>query len=204
MKKTLTLNLAVVVLEIIGFALSLGKNGQSFVRFYTEDSNLLALAACAVTAVFAVRAISGHGAAPEWVRIFKYIALCCTTLTFVVVVLILGPMTGSVRGYLFFLFGSSMLYHHFLCPVLMFVSFVFFEKGPALQKKHIGAALVPTAIYAAVILTLNIAGSITGPYPFLRVYDQPLWMSCMWVAVIFGAACLIAACVRVVYNRVSR
>lgn len=202
-KLSIVINAAIIILEIIGFMISFADKGMTFIRFYTQDSNLIALVACIITVVCTVQSLHRSTAVPAWVRICKYIAVCCTTLTFLVVILILGPMMGSAHGYLFFLFGSSMLYHHFFCPVLIFISFVFLENGIILKKRHIIAAFIPTAVYAVITISLNITRTISGPYPFLRVHDQPLWMSFVWVAVILGTACLIAAVMRLLYNRAA-
>ena len=43
----------------------------------------------------------------------------------------------------FLLTESSMLYHHLLNPVLVFVSFVFLEREPRLPARNIPLALVP-------------------------------------------------------------
>ena len=47
LKISLALNLIVVVLDTIGIVQGLGRPGQSMFLFYTEDSNILSLAACA-------------------------------------------------------------------------------------------------------------------------------------------------------------
>jgi len=36
------------------------------------------------------------------------------------------------------------------------------------------------AIYAVVIVICNILRIIEGPYPFLRVYDQPIYMTILY------------------------
>ena len=188
----LLLNISVAVMEIPAFRLSLLRNGKSLIQFYTEDSNLLAGISCIVMAVFLIRKISGGAAVPNWAGILKYMSVCCLTLTFLVVIFVLGPMTGSSNGFLSFLFKNSMLYQHFLCPIVLFISFMFFENDFALEKRHIKFAMMPTLLYASVILVLNITRSVTGPYPFLYIYDQPVWASVLWLAVIIGSSFLIA------------
>ena len=43
-----------------------------------------------------------------------------------------------------------------------------------------------------IMLAANVARVYKGPYPFFYVYEQPLWVSGMWVVVILGGALLIA------------
>lgn len=188
------LNLAVVVMELWATYLSAVRNGSGLFQYYTEDSNLFALAACALCAFYQGRALKTGAALPAWVCILKYIAACCLTVTFVVVVCILAPSLEDAgqSGYRLMLLTDSMLYMHLLCPIAAFVSFVFLETQPLDRKHAFRYALIPTLLYAVVSIILNIARVLDGPYIFLRVYEQPVWLSCVWVAVILGGAGLIA------------
>lgn len=184
------LDLAVVAMEIAGAVLSARRNGTGMFRFYTEDSNLLALCACALCAFFTLRALRQGRPLPEWVRTVKYMAAACLTVTFLVVVCVLAPMMGAAgyHGYQMMLLSNSMLFHHLLCPIVLFISFVFFMPGPALTRAQTLWAWVPTLVYAAVSITLNIANVMQGPYPFLLVHEQPVWASVLWCSAIIGGA----------------
>ena len=188
------LNLAVVVMEIWATHLSAVRNGSGLFRYYTEDSNLFALAACALCAFYQGRALKTGAAVPRLACILKYIAACCLSVTFVVVVCILAPsiQAEGQPGFRLMLLTDSMLYMHLLCPAAAFVSFVFLETQPLPVGRAVGYALIPTVIYAVVSVALNIARVMYGPYIFLHVYEQPVWLSCVWVAVIVGGAGLIA------------
>ena len=48
---------------------------------------------------------------------------------------------------------------------------------------------------------LNIAKLYVGPYPFLHVYEQPVYMTVFWIFAIIGGNVLIARLVQMVYNR---
>ncbi|MDD3338129.1 MAG: hypothetical protein PHS82_04655 [Lachnospiraceae bacterium] len=188
----LILNLIVIVMEIIGAVMSARKHGAAMFQFYTEDSNIFALLACSIFAVVSILNLAhGKTEIPKWVHILKYIAACCLTVTFVVVICVLAPTLGP-GGYTEMLLQGSMLYHHFLCPVLVVISFLFFERGPQLDKKCRFYAVIPTIIYAAASILLNILKVMDGPYPFLHVFEQPIYMSALWCAVILGGAYLFA------------
>ena len=107
------------------------------------------------------------------------------------VVFVLAPMYGP-DGHYVMLLTSSMLYNHFLNPVTAFLSFVLLERAPALPRRAIGCAMAPTLVYGGIMLAANVARVYKGPYPFFYVYEQPLWVSGMWVVVILGGALLIA------------
>lgn len=184
-------NLAIVGMELRAIPLSWdGVHAQMFL-FYTELSNLFAMGVCFVTALCQLRALLTGGEMPAWVRTLKYTVTCCLMLTFLTVVFVLAPMYGP-DGHYVMLLTSSMLYNHFLNPVTALLSFVLLERVPALPRRAVGRAMIPTLVYGGIMLAANVAKVYKGPYPFLYVYEQPLWTSCMWVVVILGGALLIA------------
>jgi len=88
-------------------------------RYFTVLSNLLCGAASLLMAAFGL-----FGRVPAAVLLLKYISTCAVTVTFLTVMVFLGPASGNfletIKGPDFFL--------HLLCPLLAIVSFVFFEK----------------------------------------------------------------------------
>ena len=96
------------------------------------------------------------------------------------------------NGWYIMLFTGSMLYHHFLNPVVAMVSFLLFEREPRLPLASVPLALVPTIVYGVYDLWGNITGRIDGPYPFMRVYAQTIQESLMWFAIILGTNLLYA------------
>ncbi len=173
---SILLNLSVTVLSAVGTAISFGKHGYQMFQFYTVDSNIFAMLACAVYAAFLIRKLIVNKEIPEWAAMVKYAAICCLAVTFLVVVTVLAPISG-VRGYQMMLLSDDMLYHHLLCPVLAALSFFLFDRVPFKVRKAAQFALLPTAVYAVVIVILNLVRVVVGPYPFLMVYRQPVYMS---------------------------
>lgn len=198
----LTLNCAIVLAECVGISLSFMNHGWSSFEFYTEDSNYLAFLSCILMAYFLARNLRRGIPIPRWAHVLRFVATSCLAVTFVVVVLVLAPwMTlQGEPGYQMMLLQGSMLFMHLVCPVLSLVSFALFESDEALTKHDVPYALVPTAIYACVSIVLNVTRTIEGPYPFLRVYQQPIWASVLWVAIIgcgaFGLARAVLALAR--------
>jgi hypothetical protein len=186
---SLILNILIVIFEIIAFNLSLGRNGLGMFLFYTEDSNYFAALACFLMAIYQYKSLKAkRGIIPNWVKILKYMAVCLLTVTFIVVVCILSPMYGGFKGYQMMLFDGSMLYQHLICPILAFISFIYFEKGLHLNKRVAIKALIPTVIYAVILIILNILKIVVGPYPFLMVYKQAIYLSFLWVILIIGGS----------------
>ena len=81
LKISLALNLIVVVLDTIGIVQGLGRPGQSMFLFYTEDSNILSLAACACFSVCTILILSGRlSEMPRWAQILKETLINSTEL----------------------------------------------------------------------------------------------------------------------------
>lgn len=200
-KISLILNLAIVVMELMAAYQSFSRNGTGMFRFFTEDSNLLALIACIVFAAATIRVLKSprgvlftrtERSIPGWAYVLKYTATVCLALTFIVVIAVLAPMMGGINGYKAMLLSDSMLFHHLLCPILAFVSFVFFENEHHFKKRTALIAVMPVCLYAAIFITLNAKGIANGPYMFLKVNDQPIYMSVIWFAAIVGGAFMLA------------
>lgn len=190
------LNVAIVALEMVGFAITFARpDGADYLKYYTQQSNLLLLAACFAAAMFQWPAFQHGCDIPAWVRLLKYVATCCIAVTLTVVVFVLSPSeaaTGGCAGYFDTLWGGTNFYFHFVCPILAIVNFVLFEKNSDFKPSATLLALLPTILYAAVALSLNIARLMVGPYFFLHIYEQPVYMSCLWFGVILGGAYVLA------------
>lgn len=188
------INILIIIFELVGALLSFRKNGFKMVMFYTECSNLFAMLSCIFYVIFSFKKSNNN--LPVWIKVLKYMSVCGLTLTFLIVLFVLAPMIGP-KGYEIMLFHDSMLYHHFLCPLLLIISFLGFEDRYNYTKNQNIYAVIPTFIYAFVIVLLNILRIIEGPYPFLRVYKQPVYLSFIWMVVILESAYLIAYLLRV-------
>ena len=180
---SILLNLFIVCAEPIALPMSWDWGHEGMFTFYTEDSNIFAAIVCAMVAVCQLVCLFTDGQLPRWLKQLKFMAASCLTLTLLTVVFVLAPMYGE-GGYYVMLCTSSMLYHHLLNPLAAILSFVLFERQPCLAHSGIWLTLVPTLIYGVNILYLNLIHLVDGPYPFLRIYDQSVQVSALWVVVI--------------------
>jgi len=194
-KINLILNIAIVVMEIIATGISLSRNGLALFQFYTEDSNMFAGLVCLIYSYYLITKKD----IPEWLDILKFTATCMLMVTFLVVIFVLMPMIQDTH--LMFLLYGSMLYQHLLCPITLFVSYVFLEDHN-ITSKYLYCSLIPTIIYAIISVILNILKVMDGPYPFLHVYNQPIYASVLWIIVILGGAYLIALGIKKIKKRV--
>lgn len=183
----------IIILEIIGGIMSTKMLPIEQFMFYTQNSNYFLLLSTLIWVVYLVRYLRSGIQVPHFVFLLKYMATCMVALTFIVAMLVLGPMFGNIP---FLMFGGIALYFHTLCPILAILDFLLFERGQQWQMKHVWLAMVPTTAYAVLAIVLNLCRIWHGPYPFLYVYENPVWVSCIWAVVIPGAALLLATILR--------
>lgn len=182
------LNLAIVIAE----ALVLGRGFDPV--WYTNDSNVLLGAVCFVWLLFSLRKEM-----PMWLRLLKLAATVTVSVTFLTVVLVLAPT--QTNGYVTMLLRGSSAWLHTICPLAAVLAFVCLEAHD-LRPRHAAAALIPTAVYAAVLIPLNLIGKVSGPYFFLKVRLHPWYESVLWGLGILGAAWLISS-VLITLNRLG-
>ena len=194
----IVLNLLIVILEIVGLVLTIQESGGVPVQFYTEDSNLLIMLVAGLYVFFAL----GKSKIPKWLVVLKQIATVGLAVTFLVVILILAPMYEFNYGFL--LFHNTLLYYHTLCPILGIITFLWCDQLGKLPKKISWYGISFTIVYAIVLIILNLLRVVVGPYPFLRVFEQPVVMSVVWTVVIMGLAYLISLGLTVGYKKIRK
>ena len=84
------------------------------------------------------------------------------------------------------------IFQHTLCPILGFATLPFMNP---VEKRDSRLAMIPTAIYMLVMVPPNYFRVVEEPYPFLKVHNQPWYMSILWFLAIslvaFGIAVLL-------------
>ncbi len=183
---SLLLNILIIILEIIGFAVSYNNMHRIGIEYFTEESNLLALICSIIFVIYLIK----NKTIPKWLNEFKYITNINLAITFLVVLFILIPMDNF--SYKKYLLDGTMKYHHLICPLLSICSFIFFDRLKKYNMKDLFIGLIVTFIYAIVMIILNILGTIIGPYPFLMVKNQSVLMSTIWALTILSFSFLIA------------
>lgn len=191
------LNLMVMCMEVLGAYHSFRKGGILNLRFYTVLSNVLALVVSLLYVVYYIRNFNRKDTAfPRWLKQLKFVTCNCLAVTFVVVVAVLIPMDG-IQSVDHYIFGPANIYHHVFCPLIMIFSFCVFEKERKITVRDNVLALIPTIIYAVVMVILNLVKVLKGPYPFLYVYEQPIYMSIIWAVVILTLTYVLGLILRV-------
>lgn len=212
MQLSIFANIALVLLELIVFNVEYQADGNNIFIYYTNDSNLLALVSGILYLLFGMVAVSRNrtqgiisswmvkkytGMIPMAVRLLRFTATSCLMVTFMVVLTVLGPEKGYHHEFL----EETRFITHFMGPMISFGSFCFLENEVRLPKYAPKIVLGVTALYAVVLIILNVTGKVYGPYSFLHVLEHPIYVSVFWSIVIIGGAYVIAAMIWKLYNR---
>ncbi len=163
-KLIITINLFIGILSfgswifmaLLGFdGNALTSNGLGSLKYFTVLSNLFNGAAAIIYACWLIKGREvGRG-----LRTFKLVAVSSVGLTFVTVMVFLGPL----YGYMLMLAGSN-LWMHLILPVGSMLSFVTVERGISLPFKNTSYAMIPAALYATGYL-INIGINGIGEWP---------------------------------------
>lgn len=118
------------------------KKGLISLRFFTILSNLL----CALSALLIVFSLAAGGV-PRWIWVMKYICTAAVTVTFLTVMVFLGPTAGYKA-----MLSSWNLYLHLVGPLLAIFSFCFTERFYPLPLPLSLCGVLPVIAYGAVYL----------------------------------------------------
>lgn len=193
LKMSYYINIIIIVLELIGFFLAISDLGFNIFEFYTQDSNLLVLLSSILYVIYFKK-----GNIPTFVKWLKFTSTVSISVTFLVVAFILSWLMGDVINLFFFRY---MLFHHTLCPLLAVLTFVFFENYDIRSNRQVLRTIYFTLIYAFILIILNVLNLVNGPYPFLMVNDQSIYLSIFWFILIIGGTFLIALFLKVLNKR---
>jgi len=198
-------NMGIVCGEAYSNGASFKASGKSCLQYYTNLSNLLQMVSSIVYLLIYQMKLYRYVRLSLLLRYAATVSLLVTFLTVVFVLIPSASPKGSPEGTRQakakeMLFEGPAFYLHFLCPILSFLSFVLFEdSGEEAERLHMDDVLwaaSPTFAYAVIFSILNLLKKVKGPYVFLHVYEQPWYISVMWMLVIPGGSVLFALAVK--------
>ena len=153
--------------------------------YYTTLSNLFVSVGCVFHLIYQLEKFRGR-TCKGWMPYIKYFGVCCMIITFFIVLFVLAPVSGEYYRYLW---EGPLKYQHTICPLLSIISFLCFDSQEIkISKKMMYASMLPTIAYAVFSVTGNVLKLLYGPYPFLYVYRQPVYLSVLWCVLILGIA----------------
>ena len=138
-------NIFILIYTICSVILCFRKDGRwdrsaglYSLRFFTILSNLFAGIAAFLVAITLTRS-------PYWIWLAKYVAACSVTVTFLTVMVFLGPALGFKA-----MLSGRDFYLHLCGPLLTLLSFVFLERFYTLPFSTALLGVIPVIVYGLV------------------------------------------------------
>ena len=163
--------------------------GAQYLKYLTVLSNLWLGVA---EALYALSCFTEE--TPGWVTRLKYIGVTLTTLTFLTVLLYIGPRTGFASAY-----EDANYWLHFLLPVLALLEYLLLHRTDRLAAPDTLLPLLPVAAYGTFYignLILNGYGGRSHPNDWYNFADASPAGAYIAFAALLLAAWLIAALLR--------
>lgn len=165
-KIALTLNYLLIIFEVLGFIIAYKTGEELTPALYTEDSNLICLLASIMYVIYYYRGKASN----KIINLFRFTTTLNLLLTFFVTLFILSNEIGLYE----MMIKNEFIFFHTLCPIISFVSYLFFEKYRTTKNDIMFKGTIFTIFYSVVVYLLNILKVLNGPYTFLKVYEQPI------------------------------
>lgn len=168
-KLALGSNILLIVLAGLGLYFSI-VDKNAFL-YYSDNAGMFALSSSIIYVIVVLTKKE-----PNFLSLaLRYVSTTCLLLTLVGTFYV---ATTTGENYLDSFIKGSHLFNNLLCPIVSFVSFTMFEGDRRLNKKKtIWYALIPTVIYGIIMLVCNVTNTFTGPYPFMMINDNPVYVT---------------------------
>lgn len=174
-KLALGSNILLIVLASLGLYFSI-VDKNAFL-YYSDNADMFALSSSIIYVIIVLAKKE-----PNFLCLaLRYVSTACLVLTLVGTFYV---ATTTGENYLDSFIKGSHLFNNLLCPIVSFVSFTLFEGDRRLNKKKtIWYALIPTVIYGIIMLVCNVTNTFTGPYSFMMINDNPVYVTVIVVIV---------------------
>lgn len=168
-KLALGSNILLIVLAGLGLYFSI-VDKNAFL-YYSDNAGMFALSSSIIYVIVVLTKKE-----PNFLSLaLRYVSTTCLVLTLVGTFYV---ATTTGENYLDSFIKGSYLFNNLLCPIVSFVSFTMFEGDRRLNKKKtIWYALIPTVIYGIIMLVCNVSNTFTGPYSFMMINDNPVYVT---------------------------
>lgn len=168
-KLALGSNILLIVLAGLGLYFSIVD--KNVFLYYSDNAGMFALSSSIIYVIVVLTKKE-----PNFLSLaLRYVSTTCLVLTLVGTFYV---ATTTGENYLDSFIKGSHLFNNLLCPIVSFVSFTMFEGDRRLNKKKtIWYALIPTVIYGIIMLVCNVSNTFTGPYSFMMINDNPVYVT---------------------------
>ena len=161
-------------------------HGTEIFRFFTVQSNILVAIASVITIVFNIKiAVNDSYKIPKWAYLVKYAGTVAVTVTFLTVVVFLGPLVASGGEYGYFsLFAKHNFILHLVTPVLAIVTFLFLERTEDFKFRYTVFGALPTVLYSFLYVPMVLTGKWEDFYGF--TFGGIMWAVPISLVVMYG------------------
>lgn len=168
-KLALGSNILLIVLAGLGLYFSI-VDKNAFL-YYSDNAGMFALGSSIIYVIIVLAKKE-----PNFLCLaLRYVSTACLVLTLVGTFYV---ATTTGENYLDSFIKGSHLFNNLLCPIVSVISFTLFEGDRRLNKKKtIWYALIPTVIYGIIMLVCNVSNTFTGPYSFMMINDNPVYVT---------------------------
>lgn len=168
-KLALGSNILLIVLAGLGLYFSI-VDKNAFL-YYSDNAGMFALSSSIIYVIIVLAKKE-----PNFLCLaLRYVSTTCLVLTLVGTFYV---ATTTGENYLDSFIKGSHLFNNLLCPIVSVISFTLFEGDRRLNKKKtIWYALIPTVIYGIIMLVCNVSNTFTGPYSFMMINDNPVYVT---------------------------
>jgi len=179
-------------------------SGWGYFTMFTTDSNVVAGFIAVFTFAFALCRLCGwQGEIPKWAVVLMLSGSTAVMLTFITVVVFLGPVFALSMGMNFFyMFSNEVFFLHFANPVAAAFALIFLVQPHRLTAKDCLVGVIPTFLYSLVYASNVIAGSWKDFYNF--TLGGHLEWTPIILAVMYGGSYLIAFVLAKCHNKVQK
>ena len=177
-------------------------HGTEIFRFFTVLSNMLVAVASVVSIVCNVKiAVNDSYKMPKWAYLLKYAGTVAVTVTFLTVVVFLGPLVAAGGRSYFDLFAKHNFILHFLTPVLAIVTFLFLEKTSDFKFRYTIFGALPVVVYSLLYMPMVLTGTWNDFYSF--TFGGKMWAVPISLIVMYGFSYGLAVAERATSVKVS-
>ncbi|MCQ2512394.1 MAG: hypothetical protein MJ092_03300 [Lachnospiraceae bacterium] len=175
-------------------------HGTRCFMFFTIDSNLLMALASIVSIICLIKQLKDNRYVfPKSVTVFNLIATAGVTITFLVVLCFLGPISGYLPMY-----AGTNLFMHALNPIAAIILYMFLQTDNRMTLKNNIFGIITTIVYGTVyaVMVIFIGARNGGWYDFYHFNIGGFWY--ISYIVMQGVALGVSVLLSIVHNKMLK
>ncbi len=136
---------------------ALSSAGLTSLKYFTVLSNLLAGLGSLLSAIFMIKGARKKRLLPGWLLYLRFVGAAAVSVTFLTVLLLLGPVYGHYR-----LYNGANLWFHLIIPLVSAAGFVLLRSGKSITLKGSLISAAPTVVYGMGYIANMLINGVSG------------------------------------------